>query len=64
MHRGLLNGGSYTSLDVVYRGTTLPKKSTATGRVKKMIRLGGAARKKLEPLFDQSAADMSEALTE
>lgn len=59
MHRGLLNGGSYTSLDQVYRGTTLPNK-----KVKKMLRLGGVAKKKIEPLFDQNGSDMTEVLTE
>ncbi|KAL0851696.1 hypothetical protein ABMA28_000023 [Loxostege sticticalis] len=60
MPRGL-NGGSYTSLDQVYRGTTLPNKKAD---VKKMLRLGGAAKKKFEPLFDQSASDMTEVLTD
>lgn len=61
MHRGLLNGGSYTSLDQVYRGTTLPNKKA---NVKKMLRLGGVAKKKIEPLFDQNGSDMTEVLTE
>ncbi|XP_026314174.1 protein NDRG3-like isoform X2 [Hyposmocoma kahamanoa] len=52
MNRGLISGGSYTFLDIVYRGTTVPKKKCV--KVKKMLRLGGTAQKKLEPLFNQN----------
>lgn len=62
MNRGLLNGASYSTLDLVYRGTTVPKKNY--GRVKKMFRLGGSARKKLEPLFNLSASYMADVSTE
>ncbi|XP_075990560.1 protein NDRG3-like isoform X3 [Anticarsia gemmatalis] len=61
MHRGLLNGGSYMSLGQVYRGTTVPNKKN---NVKKILHLGGAAKKKLEPYLDQCMSDMTEALTE
>ncbi|XP_072930736.1 protein NDRG3 isoform X2 [Epargyreus clarus] len=62
MNRGLLNGGSYMSLGQVYRGTTVPKGPNK--KVKKILQLGGTARKKLEPLFNKSLSDMSEVLTE
>ncbi|CAB3226144.1 unnamed protein product [Arctia plantaginis] len=60
MHRGLLNGGSYMSLGQVYRGTTVPTKKN---NVKKILHLGGAAKKKIEPFFDQCMTEMTEALT-
>lgn len=59
--RGLLNGGSYMSLGEVYRGTTVPNKKS---NVKKILRLGGAAKKKLDPYFDDCVSDMTEVLTE
>lgn len=61
MHRGLLNGGSYMSLGQVYRGTTVPNKKN---NVKKILHLGGAAKKKLEPYLDEYMSDMTESLTE
>ncbi|XP_063837878.1 protein NDRG3 isoform X6 [Ostrinia nubilalis] len=60
MPGGLLSGGSYTSLDQVYRGTTLPKKKADA---KKMLRLKAVAKKKFKPLVDQSGSDMTEVLT-
>lgn len=60
--------GSYTSLENVYRGTTLPNNMNNAGSnvmksVKKALSLGGAAKKKLEPLLDKGSSDMSEVLT-
>ncbi|XP_013189328.1 protein NDRG3 isoform X4 [Amyelois transitella] len=55
-----LNGGSYTSLDQVYKGTTLPNKNED---LKKILRFGGA-KKKLEPLLQKNTSDMKVVLTE
>lgn len=62
MHRGLLSGGSYVLLGQVYQNTTVPNKKN---KVAKVLHRGGAAKKKLEPLFNACvSADMTEVLTE
>ncbi|XP_053624967.1 protein NDRG3 isoform X2 [Plodia interpunctella] len=55
-----LNGGSYSSLDQVYKGTTIPNKKED---FKKILRFGGAT-KKFEPLFHKNSSDMKVVLTE
>lgn len=62
--------GSYTSLENVYRGTTVPNNMAAGSKnmlknVKKALSLGGGvAKMKLEPLLDKSSSDMAEVLTQ
>ncbi|XP_049884618.1 protein NDRG3-like isoform X2 [Pectinophora gossypiella] len=59
-----LSCGSYSSLDLdrsVYRGTTLPKKNN--GRMKRMLRFGGKARRKLYPFFNKIMNDPMEKKT-
>ncbi|XP_013179463.1 PREDICTED: protein NDRG3 isoform X2 [Papilio xuthus] len=60
MHRGQLNGSSYTALGKVYNDTTLPNNK---GGYKKILHLGGAARK-LGPLLYRKHCEMNEPLTE
>ncbi|XP_014366572.1 protein NDRG3 isoform X3 [Papilio machaon] len=60
MHRGQLNGSSYTALGKVYNDTTLPNNK---GGYKKILHLGGAA-KKLGPLLYRKHCEMNEPLTE
>lgn len=58
-------GGSYASLENVYRSTTLPNTVGAGTNVMKSVKKAlslGAARKKLEPLLDKGS-DMTEVLT-
>lgn len=61
MQRGLLNGGSYMALGQVYHGTTLPNNKSD---IKKILSIGAAVKKKLEPLFNGNKSEMTEVLTE